>query len=319
MKLAIAGMGNNASALLQGIRHYQTLPRSLSYDGLRHADLCGIHVTEIECLVGFDTDPAKQGLTIGQAVLADPNNFPVLQGELKVPGPVVAGMVDPTASEIDRVCRMLRRSDVEVLLISLPTGLEAVAIGYARAAAYAGVGVVNCSADKVARNQLLMEVFIAKGLPLIGDDLASHFGSSLLHKRILELLSERGLHLDGSYQLNIGGNEDFRNLQQNGEGKRESKLNVLGRLPELTVVPSAGYVPFLKDHKVAHIRVDAHGWAGSEIAVDVRLEVQDSSNAAGVIVDLVRLAANGRTRRLGGMLDDAKQLLKSPGAQQPIE
>lgn len=312
MRLAIAGLGNNASALLQGIEaHRSGCP--IESIGVARPILHGISLGDIECVLGFEANQDKIGLSVEEAIFGEPNNFPTYVTDWTHSGRAVAGIQEGRRGVRDRelVAEALGAAQVDVLLLSLPTGQESVCHQYARAALDAGAAVVNCSADRVARSDDLMSAFVAKGVPLIGDDLASQFGSSLIHRALLDLLDKRGLTLDGSYQINIGGNEDFRNLREHGANKLESKLNVLGNRPGLTVVPSGGYIPYLQDHKVAHIRIDGRGWLNSPVSIDVRLHVQDSSNAAGVIVDLIRIAAHYRTRLIGGCPEEADRLLKS--------
>jgi myo-inositol-1-phosphate synthase len=153
-------------------------------------------------------------------------------------------------------------------------------------------------------------------VPLIGDDLASHLGASVVHRALLHLLSERGLSLASSYQLNLGGNEDFRNLREQGGSKRQSKLNALAQegvdTSKVEVIPSAGYVSHLRDNKVAMLNIEGLGWAGTPVSLDLKLKVQDSSNAAGVIIDLIRIAAAARRAGLGGFSPAAVRVLKSP-------
>jgi myo-inositol-1-phosphate synthase len=312
VRIAIAGLGNNASALLQGIELCKSDPH-LHAVGLARPKLHNIGVDEVDCVLAFDTDPGKIGLSLAAAVRQAPNNFPLVIDEWRCTAVTEAGIPDDGEPDrrCDAVARSLEAAQVDVLLLSLPTGLDHIAVSYARAALAAGVAVVNCSADHVARVSDLMRDFRDSGLPLLGDDLASQFGSSLLHRAVLDLLVARGLALDGSYQVNIGGNEDFRNLLDHGANKLESKMNVLRDAPGVTVVPSAGYVPFLEDRKVAHIRIEGRGWLATPVTVDLRLEVQDSSNAAGVIIDLVRIAAHYREQRVGGLIDESRSLLKS--------
>lgn len=234
LRLAVAGVGNNISALLQGIAFYRDL-RERTPDapmpGIRRAVIGGIGVADVELVAAFDVQPEKVGRDLSVAVLAAPNNYPDLgrpipdQGVEVAPG--LRRAADGTVEGVDDVTEHLRRSDAEVLLYSLPTGLQWAATAYATAACRAGVAFVNCTPESVARDPQTMQQFLDAGVPLIGDDLASHLGTSVVHRSLLALLAERGLTLESSYQLNIGGNEDFRNLREQGASKRESKLNAL--------------------------------------------------------------------------------------------
>jgi myo-inositol-1-phosphate synthase len=162
----------------------------------------------------------------------------------------------------------------------------------------------------------LLAAFAEKNLALVGDDLASQFGASVIHRALLALLIDRGLDLVSSYQINIGGNEDFRNLREHGASKLRSKINALN-LPKtavnrVEVIPSGGYLAQLKDNKISMMNIEGHGWGGTALSVDLRLKVQDSSNAAGVIIDLVRLAGAATRNKQGGFVEGGRSLLKSP-------
>jgi myo-inositol-1-phosphate synthase len=174
----------------------------------------------------------------------------------------------------------------------------------------AGAAFVNTTSDPIARDPGVRGRFEEAGLPLIGDDLASQFGSSVVHRALLRLVEERGLTLVSSYQVNLGGTEDFRNLVENPSTKHQSKLNAVGS-DKVQMAP-LGYLPGLKSEKVAHLNIEAQGWGGTPVSLDVHLKVHDPSGAAGVNIDLVRFAADARRNGRGGYLDEAASLLKSP-------
>ncbi|UIJ83181.1 inositol-3-phosphate synthase [Rhizobium leguminosarum] len=323
LRLAVAGVGNNIAALIQGFAYYKNISDPSSWKGVARPYLGGIAATEIDVVAAFDIAPNKVGLPLEEAVFSPPNNYPKIDVDVGGTGVVVtlggASIESPQdrESELGRVIRTLVDSGAEVLLYSLPCGrLEALHF-YLEAALGAGVAFVNCTPDPAAGDPQFRERFVRAGLPLVGDDLASHLGSSIIHKQLLALLTERGLHLAGSYQLNLGGNSDFANLLQHNSEKHASKFRALGDTASddgrVVIVPSAAHVPFLNDRKVGLINVTGIGWAGFEASIDVRLTVQDSSNAAGVIVDLVRVA-----KLLKDNPDDeqhkqvARQILKSP-------
>ena len=317
MRLAIAGIGNNASALVQGIAYYDSewdgpLP------GVSRVSLGGVKVVDVEVIAGFDIEPNKIGKHLSDAIFCPPNNFPDLGVAALHADPYISsGIQDPDDEEqIRTVAAVLDEQQADVLLYSLPTGRFAIARAYARAAIAAGVALVNCTPDPIAAVPELMAAAEEQNIPLIGDDLQSHFGSSIVHGTLLALLEERGLSLVGSYQLNVGGNADFSNLRAMGSGKEQSKHRALKqkitKTGAVTVVPSAGFVPYLADRKVGLISVEGRGWANMPVKLDVQLQVQDSSNAAGVIIDLVRIAAVARQRNEGGFPVAATPLLKSP-------
>lgn len=325
LRLAIAGVGNNISALVQGVEFY----RRLSQNGVQADEMPGvakpeigeISVWDIEFVCAFDVDKQKVGIPISRAAIDYPNNYPLIVDTVAECEPlVVPGLTRSDAGDtINRaaVIEVLRASGAEVLLYSLPSGLQWEAEQYARCALSAGVGFVNCTPEVIARDTALCSEFERRALPMVGDDLASHFGSSVLHREVLALLARRGLNLVSSYQINLGGNQDFRNLRQNAGSKERSKKNALaGRIQSLAdkveVIPSGGYIAHLNDHKVAYMNIEAVGWGGTPISVDLKLSVQDSSNAAGVIIDLIRYAGCSKRDGRGGFPKEASALLKSP-------
>jgi myo-inositol-1-phosphate synthase len=325
VRLAVAGVGNNISALFQGAEYYRALKAAGVADpelpGIKRPQIAGIGVSDLAFVTAFDVHPNKVGVKFREAVLAEPNNYPRLEVDLPDPGFVVElGFTPeetaPGSPAYRRVVRSLRESGAEVLLYSLPTGLQWAASAYARAALDAGVAFVNCTPEMAARSPALLADYEAAGIPLIGDDLASHLGTSIVHRALLGLLADRGLTLASSYQLNFGGNEDFRNLRERGESKRQSKLNALAQdgldTTKVEVIPSAGYIGHLADNKIAILNIEGLGWAGTPASLDLKLKVQDSSNAAGVIIDLIRIAAAAGRAGLGGFSPAAAGVLKSP-------
>ncbi|HVK20203.1 MAG TPA: hypothetical protein VM677_02470 [Actinokineospora sp.] len=321
LRLAVAGVGNNISALLQGTYFYRGLAERLpetEFPGVLRPRIGGLSVSDVEFVAALDIHPDKVGRDLTAAVLTEPNNYPLLDTVVPDQGVLVEqGLVEShDDADLDRLAGRLREAGAEVLLYSLPTGLQWAADAYAEVALRAGLAFVNCTPESVARNEDVLRRFVAAGLPLIGDDLASHLGTSIVHRRLLQLLGERGITLESSYQLNLGGNEDFRNLREHGASKRESKLNALAgdaaTLGKVEVIPSAGYVSHLRDNKVAYVNVEARGWANTPVTVELRLKVQDSSNAAGVIIDLIRVAAAAKRAGLSGYIEAVTLQLKSP-------
>ncbi|GIF39238.1 inositol-3-phosphate synthase [Actinoplanes xinjiangensis] len=305
VRLAVAGVGNNTSALAQGINLYR---RTGSRVGLNRPLIDGIGVGDVDFVAAFAVSDAKVGRDLHEAILIPPNNYPRLDGELPPAGVTVRrGLTDATG--IDAVAAAVK--DAEVLLYSAPSGHPGIARAYAEAALRAGVAFINSTADPVARDPELLARFEAAGLPLLGDDLASQFGTSALHPALLRLLADRGLTLVSSYQVNLGGTEDFRNLVERPETKKRSKLNALGADDRVQVAP-LGYLSQLGSRKVAHINIEARGWAGSTVSVDLKLEADDPAGGAGVNIDLIRFAAGALRSGRGGFLPEAVTLLKSP-------
>ncbi|MEU4693872.1 inositol-3-phosphate synthase [Actinoplanes sp. NPDC023714] len=303
-RVAVIGVGNNTSALVQGMNLYR---RTGSLAGVHRPEIGGLTVGDVDVVAAFALSGAKVGKDLHEAIFAPPNNVPRLGGDLAPSGVVVRrGLTD--ASGIEEVAAAL--AGAEVVLYSAPSGRPEVARAYAEAALRAGVAFVNTTADPVARDAALLRRYEEAGLPLIGDDLASQFGVSVVHGTLLRLLEERGLTLTSSYQVNLGGTEDFRNLVANPESKKQSKRNALGAGP-VEIAP-LGYLPHLGSQKIAHLNIEAQGWAGTAVSLDVRLRVDDPSGAAGVNIDLVRLAAVARRAGRGGWPAEAAAHLKSP-------
>jgi myo-inositol-1-phosphate synthase len=305
VRVAVVGVGNNTSALVQGVAFYRETGSAV---GIRRPVIDGLGVGDIEFVAAFARSPEKVGTDLTEAIFLPPNNFPRLGGDLpRANVPVTRGLVD--ATEVDRVAAAL--AGAEVLLYSAPSGRPDTARAYAEAACKAGVAFINTTADPIARDPVWLDRFERAGLPLLGDDLASQFGTSVLHHALLRLLAERGLTLVSSYQVNLGGTEDFRNLVEHPETKKRSKLNALGAADKVQLAP-LGYLPQLKSQKVAHLNLEAQGWGGSEVSLDVKLKVHDPSGAAGVNIDLVRIAASALRGGDGGYPAAAAALLKSP-------
>ncbi|GAA3774963.1 inositol-3-phosphate synthase [Micromonospora maritima] len=304
VKIAVVGVGNNTSALVQGINLHRVTGRLV---GVHRPEVAGFGVGDVGIVAAFAMSEARVGADLHEAIFVPPNNFPRLDAELPPSGVrVQRGLVD--ATEVERVAGAL--GGAEVLLYSAPSGRPATARAYAEAALRARVAFVNTTSDPVARDPELLDRFAAAGLPLIGDDLASQFGTSVVHAALLRLLAERGLTLVSSYQVNLGGTEDFRNLVENANTKKQSKLNALGS-DKVEMAP-LGYLPHLGSRKVAHLNLEAQGWGETAVSLDVRLTVHDPSGAAGVNIDLVRMAAAAGRAGRGGHLAETASLLKSP-------
>jgi myo-inositol-1-phosphate synthase len=304
VRVAVVGVGNNTSALVQGISFYRG---NGSLVGIRRPEIAGLGVANIDIVAAFAISDDKVGRDLHEAILMPPNNFPRLDVELLPSGVTVQrGLLDSTG--VERVARALEGA--EVLLYSAPSGRLEIARAYAEAALMAGVAFVNTTSDAIAREPIWLKRFEDRGLPLIGDDLASQFGTSVVHQALLRSLEERGLTLVSSYQVNLGGTEDFRNLVENSNTKKQSKLNALGT-DKVQMAP-LGYLSHLGSQKVSHLNIEAQSWGETAVSLDVRLKVNDPSGAAGVNIDLIRIAATALRSGLGGYPADAASLLKSP-------
>ena len=322
MKFAIAGVGNCASALLQGIAYYRS-GGSQDTGGLMHPTIGGVNVADLSCVAAFDIDARKVGLPLSQAIHSPPNNAALLySGDTLFPaivqrGPTLDGFADhlhayPPEKRIvisDRepvdIIENLRRAEAEVLVCYMPVGAEQAAKFYADAALTAGVAFVNCVPVFIASDTIWANRFRAAGLPIVGDDIKSQVGATIVHRSLAQLFDDRGCVIDQTYQINVGGNLDFLNMlsRERLASKKASKTGAVQSVlreplgsDEVHVGPS-DYIPWLKDRKVAFIRLEGTGFAGAPLEVEVRLSVEDSPNSAGVAVDAIRCA--GIARRIG--------------------
>lgn len=338
IRVALAGVGNCASSLVQGVTHYREVGDEEAVPGLMHTRLGPYRVRDVEFVAAFDVDSRKVGRDLAEAISAEPNNtlrfaeVPPL-GVTVLRGPTADG-IGPSArgaileSELPAVdlAGELRRSGAEVLVCYLPVGSERAARLYAEAALEAGVAFVNAIPVFLASDPEWAARFARAGLPIIGDDIKSQVGATITHRALARLFESRGVALEHTYQLNVGGNMDFRNMLDRDrlESKRVSKTravtsNISAVLPAEDVhIGPSDHVPWLGDRKVAFVRLEGSGFGGAPVALEYRLEVWDSPNSAGVIIDAIRLARLALDRGVGGPIEPAcAYLMKSPPAQHP--
>jgi myo-inositol-1-phosphate synthase len=342
--VGIVGVGNCASSLLQGIEFYRAPEADGAADhvGLMHYDLCGYRPRDIEVVCAFDVDARKVGQPLDVAALAQPNNtrtlYPKLprSGVTVEMGPVLDGVADhmrdypPEESFVvaDRspvdVVDVLRRSGAEILINYLPVGSQAATEHYAKGCLEVGVSFVNCIPVFIASDPQWAGEFERRGVPIIGDDIKSQFGATILHRMLARLCVDRGVALDRTYQLNTGGNTDFLNMLNRARtgSKRRSKTEaVQAMLPEplpraqIHIGPS-DYVAWQRDNKVCFLRMEGRGFANAPIEIEVRLSVEDSPNSAGCVIDAIRCCRVARDRGIGGpLLSVAAYLMKHPPRQ----
>ncbi len=331
VRVAIAGIGNCASSLVQGVTHY--FDATDEVPGLMHHTVAGYHVSDIEFVAAFDVAAAKVGLDLADAIFAGENNTvkftdvaptgvkvdrgPTLDGIGKYLGEVVELS---TAEPVD-VAAVLREREVDVLINLLPVGSEEAVKFYAEQALAAGTGFVNCIPVFIAGKPEWRARFEEANLPIIGDDIKSQVGATILHRRVAQLFRDRGVKVLRTSQLNVGGNSDFRNMLERSrlDSKKVSKTNaVTSVLPyeldpkDIHVGPS-DYVPWLEDRKWAHIRVEGEAFGGVPLNMEIKLEVVDSPNSAGITIDAVRMAKYAMDRGIGGALEwSSAYLMKSP-------
>jgi myo-inositol-1-phosphate synthase len=336
IKVAIAGVGNCASSLLQGIEYYRNADPAETVPGLMHVVLGGYHVGDTEIVAAFDVDSEKVGLDLSKAIWASQNNtirfadVPAL-GVAVERGPTFDGLgryyrqvvEESPAAPVD-VAEVLRSSGAEVLIAYLPVGSEQAQKHYATAALEAGVAFVNAIPVFIASNPEWAKRFEDAGVPIIGDDIKSQVGSTIVHRVLTRLFEDRGMVLDRTYQLNVGGNMDFQNMleRERLESKKISKTQaVTSQLDrplgegDVHIGPS-DHVPWLEDRKWAYIRMEGRNFGDVPLNLELKLEVWDSPNSAGVIIDALRCARIGLDRGIGGpLVGPSAYFMKSPPVQ----
>ncbi|MGA2211437.1 MAG: inositol-3-phosphate synthase [Acidimicrobiales bacterium] len=336
IKVAIAGVGNCASSLLQGIEYYRTADPSETVPGLMHVVLGGYHVGDTQIVAAFDVDAEKVGLDLSKAIWASQNNtirfadVPTLGVNVER-GPTFDGLgryyrqvVEESPAAPVNVAEVLRASGAEVLVAYLPVGSEEAQKHYATAALEAGVAFVNAIPVFIASDPVWAKRFTDAGVPIIGDDIKSQLGSTIVHRVLTRLFEDRGLVLDRTYQLNVGGNMDFQNMLERDrlESKKISKTQaVTSQLDralsanDVHIGPS-DHVPWLEDRKWAYIRMEGRNFGDVPLNLELKLEVWDSPNSAGVIIDALRCARLGLDRGLGGpLVGPSSYFMKSPPVQ----
>lgn len=339
IRVAVVGVGNCASTLVQGVTFYRREPGEET--GLMHPEIGGLKVGDIRFACAFDVDARKVGKRLGEAVFEKPNNSRIFvrdpedDGAQVFAGPLgdgVAGHLEKfaegqrtvVAAEArsnlkDYVVRVLKETGATVLVNYLPVGSQKATEMYAEACLEAGIGMVNCIPVFIASDAGWARRFAEKGLPLVGDDVKSQFGATVTHRVLMKLAQQRGISIDSSYQLNVGGNADFLNMLERGRlgSKKMSKTEaVTSQVPldaEHIHIGPSDYVPFLGDNKVCYLRMNMRGFGGLPMELDMKLSVEDSPNSAGVVVDAVRCAELARRAGVGGALEGVSAaLMKRP-------
>ena len=336
IRAAIVGVGNCASALVQGVEFYRDADPGHIIPGLMHPELGGYRIGDIEFVAAFDVDAAKVGQDLSKAVLAGENNtiefaevphldVTVQRGRtLDGIGSYVTDLVEESLAEEVDVAEELRKARADVVVSYLPVGSQQATEYYAEQALAAGCAFVNCIPVFIARTEEWAERFREAGLPIVGDDIKSQVGATILHRALVNLFQDRGVKVDRTYQLNFGGNTDFLNMLERSrlESKKESKTKAVTsqletRMPvdDIHVGPS-DHVPWLTDRKWAHIRLEGTGFGETPMSAEVKLEVWDSPNSAGVVIDALRCAKLGLDRGLSGPLyEPSAYFMKSPPRQ----
>ena len=340
IRVAIIGVGNCASSLVQGVHYYRNAKVGERIPGLMHVDLGGYHIRDVEFVAAIDIDRTKVGRDLADAIYAEPNNTyrfaDVPKSGVKVSrgmthdgiGKYLASVVKKADGPTDDIVGILRDRKVDVVISYLPVGSEEATKWYVEQVLEAGCAFINCVPVFIGREPYWQKRFAAKGLPIIGDDIKSQVGATITHRVLTRLFGDRGVRLDRTYQLNFGGNTDFLNMleRERLESKKISKTAaVTSMLPvdqpldakDVHVGPS-DYVPWLLDRKWCYIRMEGTTFGDVPLNLELKLEVWDSPNSAGVVIDAIRCAKLALDRKLGGtIVAPASYFMKSPPQQIP--
>ena len=336
VRVAIVGVGNCANSLLQGVEYYKDADPDQFVPGLMHVDLGGYHVRDIEFTAAFDVTTDKVGKDLADAMWAHPNDTikfaDVPQTGIKVSrgmthdglGKYLSEVVQKAPGETDDVVGILKETGTDVVVNYLPVGSEGATKWYAEQILDAGCAMVNCIPQFIAREAYWQRRFEERGLPIVGDDIKSQVGATITHRVLTSLFRERGVRLDRTMQLNVGGNSDFLNMLERDrlESKKISKTNAVTSMLDYDLgaenvhVGPSDYVPWLTDRKWAYIRMEGSAFGDVPLNLELKLEVWDSPNSAGIVIDAVRLAKLALNNGISGALEGpSAYLMKSPPKQ----
>jgi myo-inositol-1-phosphate synthase len=339
VRVAIVGVGNCANAFVQGVHYYRDADPAQDVPGLMHVDLGGYHISDIEFTAAFDIDKEKVGKDLGTAIWSGQNDtikFAKVPKKLDVPvyrgmthdglGKYLKQKIEKAPGETADIVQILKDTHTDVVVSYLPVGSEDATKWYVEQVLEAGCGFVNCIPVFIAREDYWNKRFKKAGLPVVGDDIKSQVGATIVHRNLARLFHDRGVKLMRTSQLNVGGNMDFFNMleRERLESKKISKTNavtsIMGHdLPpgDVHVGPS-DYVPWLTDRKWAHIRLEGNAFGDVPLTAELKLEVWDSPNSAGIVIDAVRCCKLALNHGLSGQLDGpSSYLMKSPMNQRP--
>jgi myo-inositol-1-phosphate synthase len=336
VRVGIIGVGNCASSLVQGVQYYQNAQPDDFIPGLMHVNLGGYHIRDIEFTCAFDIDQNKVGKDISEAIFAPPNNTYRFSDVPKLGAKVYRGMthdglgkylsrvITKAPGSTDDVVKILQDTGTDVVINYLPVGSETATKWYVEQVLQAKVGLVNCIPVFIAREAFWQNRFKEAGLPIIGDDIKSQVGATIVHRKLARLFRERGVKLERTMQLNVGGNTDFYNMLERDrlESKKISKTNAVTsqldyELGEDNVhIGPSDYVAWLSDRKWAYIRLEGRTFGDVPLNVELKLEVWDSPNSAGVVIDAVRMIKLALDRGISGpLMGPSAYLMKSPPVQ----
>jgi myo-inositol-1-phosphate synthase len=336
VRVAIVGVGNCASSLIQGVEYYRNADPTDRVPGLMHVTFGDYHVGDVQFVAAFDVDAKKVGMDLAEAIVASENNTITLcdvppTGVTVQRGPTFDGLgqyyreiIDESTAEPVDVVQALRDAEVDVVVSYLPVGSEQADKFYAQAAIDAGCAFVNALPVFIASDPVWAQKFTDAGLPIVGDDIKSQVGATIVHRALAKLFEDRGVELLRTYQLNFGGNMDFMNMLERTRlvSKKISKTqSVTSQIPHEMVksdvhIGPSDHVPWLDDRKWAYIRLEGRSFGDTPLMAELKLEVWDSPNSAGVIIDAVRAAKIAKDRGIGGpILSASSYFMKSPPVQ----
>jgi myo-inositol-1-phosphate synthase len=348
IRIAVAGVGNCASALIQGIEYYRSLGKNASKValGLMHYNLGGYLPGDIEVVAAFDIDRRKVNKPLKEALFAKPNctkvyfpNMPDFPVKVHM-GELLDGISPHMAEYSDdrrfiaadkkpcNVAKVLKQSGAEILVNYLPVGSEKAVKFYAEECLKAGVSLINCIPVFIASDPAWVKRFEEKGIPIVGDDVKSQIGATIIHRMLTKLFMDRGVKVDHTYQLNVGGNTDFLNMLNNSrlKSKKISKTEAVTSqishnvaADDVHIGPS-DYIPWLNDNKVCFLRMEGHGFGNIPMNLELRLSVEDSPNSGGVVIDAIRCCRIARDRKVAGaLISPSSYFMKHPLKQFPDE
>jgi myo-inositol-1-phosphate synthase len=336
VRVAIVGVGNCASSLVQGVEYYKDASETDSVPGLMHVNLGGYHIRDIEFVAAIDIDKEKVGKDLSEAIFSGQNNTVKFSDVPKTGIEVSRGMthdglgkylsqvIEKAPGKTADIVQLLKDSKADVLVSYLPVGSEEATKWYVEQALQAGVAYVNCIPVFIAREEYWRGRFEKAGLPIIGDDIKSQVGATILHRVLARLFDDRGVKIERTYQLNVGGNTDFMNMleRERLESKKISKTNAVTSQLDYDLgagnvhIGPSDHVPWLHDRKWAYIRVEGTSFGDVPLTAEVKLEVWDSPNSAGIVIDAVRLIKLALDNGISGALDyPSAYLMKSPPIQ----
>ncbi|CAN5722579.1 myo-inositol-1-phosphate synthase [soil metagenome] len=336
VRVAIVGVGNCASSLVQGVEYYRQASGDQFVPGLMHVDLGGYHISDIEFTAAFDIDVEKVGKDLSEAIFSGPNNtykfsdvphlgVPVHRGMTHDGlGKYLAEIITPAPGSTDDIVQILQDTKTDVVINFLPVGSEMATKWYVEQVLDAGCAFVNCIPVFIAREEYWQKRFRDRGLPIIGDDIKSQVGATITHRALTRLFADRGVRIDRTYQLNFGGNTDFLNMLERDrlESKKVSKTNAVTSQIDYEISPDdvhvgpSDHVPWLKDRKWCHIRLEGTTFGDVPLNIELKMEVWDSPNSAGVVIDAVRCAKLALDNKISGaLLAPSAYFMKSPPVQ----